>query len=231
MSFNQAYSAPPPPPPRPPNRGSQRAINLPRAVGWLLVANVGIYVVVAAIPWSWEIWTILNLGFVPAKYSVAGAFDWTALAAPLSHQFLHGGVVHLLVNMVMLAAFGSGVERVLGTRRMLFLYFISGIAGGFAHWLFYPVSTVPVVGASGAISGLFGAVLRLMALRGGAGGFLRILPVAVIWIGISVVVGFTGMPGTGEAQIAWAAHIGGFLVGLLFFDLFTIGLRRRRPRE
>lgn len=229
MSFNQAYS-PPPPPPRPPHRGSQKAINLPRAVGWLLAANVAIYVIVAAIPIGWEFRTIMNLGFIPAKYTLPGAFDWTALVAPLTHQFLHGGVVHLLINMVMLAAFGSGVERLLGTRRMVILYFISGIAGGFAHWLIYPVSTVPVIGASGAISGLFGAVLRLMALQGGAGGFLRILPVAIIWIGISLAVGFTGMPGTGEAQVAWAAHIGGFLVGLLAFDLFTIGLRRRGPR-
>jgi membrane associated rhomboid family serine protease len=181
-------------------------------------------------PWRYEAWVVTHLGFVPARYSITGALDWAAFAGPLSHQFLHGGVVHLLINMVMLAAFGSGVARTIGAGRMLFLYFLCGVAGAFTHWFFYPESTIPVIGASGAISGLFGAVLRLIAAhRRIDGGFRRVLPVAIIWVGIAVLTGFTGMPGTGGAQVAWAAHIGGFVPALLFFDLFAAG-SRHRPR-
>lgn len=218
-----------PPPPTPPS--SQPAINLPWVVTLLIAANVGVFLLQVAMPWRWEGWVLMHLGFVPARYSIPGAFDWAAVAGPLTHQFLHGGWLHLLVNMIMLAAFGSGIARILGGPRLLAIYFTSGFAGAFAHWYAYPDSMVPVVGASGAISGLFGAILRMMARHPHAGGgFIRILPVVAIWIGIAVMTGFTGLPGTGGAQVAWAAHIGGFALGFIALDIFTIG-RRRRPVE
>jgi membrane associated rhomboid family serine protease len=191
--------------------------------------NVAIYLLQTTMPPVWNAWVVVHFGFIPARWSSLAALDWSGVVSPLTHQFLHGGAAHLLINMVMLAAFGSGVERLLGGRRMLILYAAAGIAGAALHFLFYPTGTAPVVGASGAISGLFGAVLRLMAKNPQvSGGGLRILPVVVIWIAISVITGFMGMPGTGEAQVAWAAHLGGFLFILLFFDLFTLGAWPRR---
>jgi membrane associated rhomboid family serine protease len=189
---------------------------------------VAVYVLQAAVPWRIEGWIVTHLGFVPARYSVAGALDWAAFLGPVTHQFLHGGVVHLLINMVMLAAFGSGVARTIGGTRMIVLYLLCGVAGAFTHGFVYPESSIPVIGASGAISGLFGAVLRLIAQhRRVDGGLSRVLPVAIIWVGIAVMTGFTGMPGAEGAQVAWAAHIGGFIPALLLFDLFALGSRRR----
>jgi membrane associated rhomboid family serine protease len=210
-------------------------VNLPRTVAILIAANVAIYLLGVLLPYRWEGWLLYSFGFVPQSWSAPGGLGWQALVSPLSHQFLHAGPLHLIVNMIMLAAFGSGVERVLGGRRLLALYLVSGLAGAACHWAFYPVSGTPVVGASGAISGLFGGVLRLMAKQAsGAGGAARIWPVAAIWIGIAVMTGFTGTPGAGEAQVAWAAHVGGFVLGFLALDLFALGAplpgqRRRRP--
>ncbi|WP_051432093.1 rhomboid family intramembrane serine protease [Rhodovibrio salinarum] len=221
------------PPPPPPRRPGKSAINLPRVVSWLIGINVAVYLVTAVIPVRWTNALFFNLGFIPARWTVLDWPGWQGLVSPFTHQFLHAGPVHLIVNMVMLAAFGAGVAKILGGRRLLAIYLVSGLAGAALHCAVYPETTIPVVGASGAISGLFGAVLRLMARQAQVmGQRTRILPVALIWIAIAVMTGFTGVPGaSGGAQVAWAAHVGGFLVGLLAFDLFTIGLRPRRPRH
>lgn len=216
-------------PPPPPRRPRKPAVNLPPVVRALIVVNVAVYAIGAVMPWRWTAEVLFSLGFIPARYDLPGALGWQALVSPITHQFLHGGTLHILVNMIMLAAFGTGVERAIGGRRMLALYLLSGIAGAALHYAFYPGTTVPVVGASGAISGLFGAVLRLMAKHSRAtGGAGRILPVAAIWIAIAVITGFTGTPGTGgDVQVAWAAHVGGFLLGFAAFDLFALGVQLR----
>ncbi|WP_200340919.1 rhomboid family intramembrane serine protease [Rhodovibrio sodomensis] len=228
MSIRPNDRKPPPPPPR---RPGKPAVNLPPAVGWLIGINVAVYLVTAVIPVDWTNALFFNLGFVPARWTVLDQPGWQGLISPFTHQFLHAGPVHLIVNMVMLAAFGAGVAKLLGGRRLVAIYLVSGLAGAGLHYAFYPATTIPVVGASGAISGLFGAVLRLMAKQAQViGRRTRILPIALIWVGIAAITGFTGVPGaSGGAQVAWAAHVGGFLAGLLTFDLFTIGLRPRRP--
>jgi membrane associated rhomboid family serine protease len=222
-----------PPPPPPPQAQRKPAVDLPRTVAVLIGINVAIYLIGAVLPYRWEGWLLYNFGFVPESWAVPEGLPWQALVGPISHQFLHAGALHLIVNMIMLAAFGSGVERVLGGRRLLALYLVAGVAGAACHWAFYPLSGTPVVGASGAISGLFGGVLRLMAKQAaGTGKAVGIWPVAAIWIGIAVLTGFTGTPGAGEAQVAWAAHVGGFLLGFLAIDLFAIGApRARSPRR
>lgn len=224
------------PPPPPPHRQRKPVVNLPRMVGILIAINVAIYLLSAVVPWRWTAEVLFNLGFIPKRYALPGGLGWQAFAGPITHQFLHAGALHLLVNMIMLAAFGSGVERYLGGARLLALYLVSGVAGAALHYAFYPEATVPVVGASGAISGLFGAVLRLMAQHArAAGGATRILPIAAIWLAVAVLTGFTGVPGAGDVQVAWAAHVGGFLLGFLAYDLFAIGApppsgrRRKRP--
>ncbi|WP_143006148.1 rhomboid family intramembrane serine protease [Limimonas halophila] len=206
-------------------------MNLPRAVGYLIAINAAVFALQNVVPWRWANWIVTHLGFVPMRYA-GGPAEWDlwAYVGPITHQFLHGGVVHILVNMVMLAAFGSGVARTLGSRRMLVMYLISGLAGALAHWFVYPMDSAPVVGASGAISGLFGMVLRLLARHPHGGGLSRIWPVALIWVGIAVFTGIGGMPGAGDARVAWAAHLGGFAVGFLAFDLALIGFKPWRVK-
>ena len=213
--------------PPPAGTGRQPMFNLPPMVAALIGACAAIYVVMQLVPVESEAWILIHLGFSPVYYR-SGWFGWESLVGPLSHQFLHGGAFHLIINMVMLAAFGAGAERVLGPRRTLGLFLVCGVVGAFAHLAIYPSLAAPVVGASGAISGLFGAVLRLMASRPRSRGGIRLLPVALIWIGFAVLVGFAGAPGAKGVQIAWAAHVGGFMAGLALLPLFAA--RQSGPR-
>ncbi|MEQ8344490.1 MAG: rhomboid family intramembrane serine protease [Sneathiellaceae bacterium] len=202
--------------------GGQPLLNLPPMVTALLVITVGIYIVQMLLPHGMEQELIFRFGFIPLRFGTA-LEDPLTLVTPVSYMFLHGGFFHLVINMVFLASFGSGVERLMGGGNLVLFYIVSGVAGAFAQYVLDPTSFVPMVGASGAISGLFGAVI-LMMNRVGGGNRQQVLILVVVWIGISVVFGMTGVPGVAE-QIAWAAHVGGFLAGLA---LFAILFRRRR---
>lgn len=156
-----------------------------------------------------------NFSFIPGRYTGALPFTAWALAAPVSYAFLHGGWTHLILNSVMMAALGTGVERWLGGRLMLALFLFCGIAGALCQFALAPQSTVPVVGASAGISGLFaGALLMMQRLGQTRRGARGLLPFILIWIAISAVFGVTGAPD--GSSVAWAAHIGGFLAGFLF---------------
>ena len=203
-----------------PGRGAgERAINLPPAVMWLIGINVAIQLLRTLLGDDADVGLIQQFGLVPAVYT-NGSHDLVSqVAAPFTYQFLHGGWMHLVINMVSLAAFGAPVERLLGVRRFILFYLSAGIVAGFVQVALFPDSTDPVIGASGAISGVFGAVLMLMRY---VGSLPSLLPVAGIWIALNVFFGlFGGMPGSGGEQIAWAAHIGGFVYGLLVIRFFA----------
>jgi membrane associated rhomboid family serine protease len=203
-----------------PGRGTgERAINLPPAVMWLIGINVAVHLLRLLLPEDVDNGLILNFGLVPAAYTGGSNDLLSQVAAPVTYQFLHGGWMHLVINMVTLAAFGAPVERLLGVRRFILFYLSAGIVAAVVQVALFPDSTDPVIGASGAISGVFGAVLMLMLY---VGSLPSLYPVAGIWIALNVFFGvFGGMPGAGGEQIAWAAHIGGFVYGLLAIRFFA----------
>lgn len=212
-----------------PGRGSahERAINLPPALMWLIGINVAVHLLRELLGDSTDQSLILAFGLVPAAYTTGSGDFLSLLLAPITYQFLHGGWVHLGVNMFTLAAFGAPLERMMGVRRFVLFYLSAGVVAAFIHVLFFPASPDPVIGASGAISGVFGGVL--MALRQG-GQLTSLLPVAAIWIGLNVFFGlFGGGPGSGGEPVAWTAHIGGFVYGLLVLRLFLPPAARRPP--
>ena len=193
----------------------QPILNIPPATKALLIANVAVHFLRLLLPGELDDDVIATFAFIPARYTAPGEFGWPALIDPISYQFLHGGLAHLAINMLALLAFGAGVERRIGGARMFAFAMICGVASVLAHLAVYPASLDPVIGASGAISGLFGAVLRFR-LRGGARG---LLPLVALWIVMDAVTGVSGMGGDG-VSIAWIAHIGGFVAGLLLFGPF-----------
>ena len=214
-----------------PGRGSyERAINLPPALLWLIIVNVVVHLVRQTLSETADQSLVLSLGLVPASYTgEPGGAWWSLILAPFTYQFIHGGWVHLGVNMLTLAAFGAPVERLLGVRRFVFFYLSAGVVAGFIHVLFFPNSADPVVGASGAISGVFGAVL--MAMRQ-AGRLSSLLPVAGIWIALNAFFGyFGGTPGSGGEPVAWTAHIGGFVYGLVALRFFVPKASSLPPTE
>jgi membrane associated rhomboid family serine protease len=151
-------------------------------------------------------------GYTPTRYGEG--LSWPALVDPVTYQFLHGGFAHLGANMLGLVAFGAGVEQRLGRWRLLAFYLLCGIIGAFTQFALDPGSDEVVVGASAAISGLFGAILRFRAFRR---GFWMMV---AIWFVANAVTGMVGVGSEGE-PVAWVAHIGGFVAGLALFPLFV----------
>lgn len=202
--------------------GSEPAINLPPFTLALIAVNVAVFAAVRLLPGDAGWLAIDSFGFIPQRYSGGMPAGAAAIYTPITYQFLHGDWVHLAVNMVSLAAFGAGVERRVGGGTMLSVYLLCGMLAAAAHFAIYPASPDPVIGASGSISGLMGGVLRLMReagrpRSGAAGGMIGF---AVVWALSTIVLGVTGLPGDGGAQIAWVAHLGGFVAGLLLFRFF-----------
>lgn len=173
-----------------------------------------------------------HAALIPAR--VSGAFpsrlgDVPASLTLLTSLFLHAGWVHLIVNLTFLLWVGRHVEIAVGRWWFILLYALSGVAGGLLQVVVGPLSTEPVVGASGAISGVFGAYAILFSQsRAGARRILGItvsaeaataLWYAATWIILQLLtaVAFN----TGEGGIAIWSHIGGFVVGLIFAQPFV----------
>jgi membrane associated rhomboid family serine protease len=154
--------------------------------------------------------------------------DKNVWLAGLVSMFLHAGIFHLLSNMWFLWIFGNNVEEAYGTVPFLALYVAAGIAATTAFVLANPDSTIPLVGASGAIAGVLGAYLVLFPTHRVLTWFLFLfVPVpAVIFLGIWLLSQF-GLPSEG---VAWEAHVGGFVAGMLITLPFR-GILLRRISE
>ncbi len=178
-----------------------------------------------------------QFGFVPSHVSafLAGAHGIdaaTALVPFFTSMFLHGSWLHLIANMWALWIFGDNIEDHLGHARYLLLYLLSGMAASLLHWLFNAESNIPSVGASGAIAGVMGAYFLLFP----AARVLTLVPfffVYFLWLPAWLVLGYwfvvqflggaaTAITFTKESGggIAFWAHVGGFIAGVLMIKLF-----------
>lgn len=163
---------------------------------------------------------VLHYGFTPGFYTGALPWSWSALIAPFTTLIMHGGWTHLIFNSIMMLAMGVFFERQFGARRTAIFFLLSGMAGNLAFFILSPAITAPVIGASGAISGLFGATFLMMQSSGMAGlEAQRRGPLPFILIWLCIIVGF----GMISADTAWQSHLGGFLGGIGFFHLFRTG--------
>ena len=150
-------------------------------------------------------------------------------ASLVTSMFLHGGWMHLIGNMLYLWIFGNNVEDAMGHGRFVAFYLLSGVLAAYAHIVTDPSSTIPMVGASGAISGILGAyillfphaqVLVLIPL----GMFTRMMHVPAwivlgLWFGMQVLSGGMSL-GREGGGVAFFAHIGGFVVGMVLIVFF-----------
>ena len=168
-----------------------------------------------------------------------GGLTWATVVTSL---FLHGSWVHLLANMWFLWLFGNNVEDSMGRTRFLLFYLLTGVAATGAHIAAEPGSMLPLVGASGAISGVMGAYLVLyprIQIRTLfiVFVFLRIVPVAawfvlLLWFGLQLLSGY--LAPVGQGGVAFWAHAGGFVAGVVLVKLFEdrgrVAEKRRDPR-
>lgn len=172
-------------------------------------------------------------GLIPAD--AINAFYTGAALTPLLVNFItaifvHGGWFHVLGNMLFLWVFGDNVEDRLGHGKYLLFYLAAGVAGGVAHIMINPASTVPVIGASGAVAGVLGAYIiafprsRILALVPIIIIFTLVEIPAVVFIALWFVLQlFNGVASLGGSAtpVAWWAHIGGFLIGVLLIKMLA----------
>lgn len=190
---------------------------------------------------------LLQFAFWPVRYdpAIAVGFDWPGGFASeiwsfVSYAFLHGGTAHITFNVLWMAVFGSAVARRFGTSRFLILSALCAAAGAGAHLATNWGQSIPVIGASAAVSGQMAAAIRFIFELGGPMGAFRqnsirayrvparplvetlanprALWFVVVWFGINLLFGLWSTPLAGEgSSIAWQAHVGGFVAGLALF--------------
>jgi membrane associated rhomboid family serine protease len=173
-------------------------------------------------------------GFIPARVSFPALLDNAGLPfpavpaflTPLSATFLHEGWLHIGFNMVMLLFCGRAVEQVLGQRLLVVLYVIGAYAAAAGQWALLPQSTVPMIGASGAISALMGAYAllysnqKVTSIGPVSANVVRMLWLGATWVGLQCMIAVAGGMGGSLneidlSRVAIGAHIGGFVAGML----------------
>jgi membrane associated rhomboid family serine protease len=181
--------------------------------------------------------SVFALGVIPSvllgQFTLPPELDWVPpWMTVITSMFLHGGLGHLLGNLLFLWVFGNNVEDAMGHGRFLAFYLLCGVAAVFAQVLPHPASTVPMVGASGAISGVLGAYMLLyprarvlLALPPPfifiTIGWFRAIWVLAGWFVLQLLMGSGSRPAEGEAGgIAFGAHVGGFVAGMMLIPVF-----------
>jgi membrane associated rhomboid family serine protease len=153
----------------------------------------------------------------------------------LSSMFMHGGFMHLFGNMLFLWVFGDNLEDRIGHVRYAIFYLLCGFAAALGQIVMDKDSIIPMLGASGAISGVLGGYLLLFPHRRVKAiifNFFTEVPAFValgIWIAYQLILGYMTPAGTGG--VAYAAHIGGFLAGVILIKIFALGTGNRAPMQ
>ena len=173
---------------------------------------------------------IYQMGMVPASIIQAHIPGTGGYFTVLTSMFLHGGWMHIIGNMLYLWIFGNNIEDSMGHLRFIIFYLFAGLAAAAAHLALNAASTIPTIGASGAVSGVLGAYLvlfphaRIQTLIT-LGFFIRIvyLPAWVLlifWIGLQLLNQAVAPLDSVGGGVAYAAHIGGFVAGIALIFLF-----------
>lgn len=238
----------------------ERAINAPFVVLALITSFIAVHIGRSMLSFRSGLEFLILFAFIPARYdasflegaTVPGGM-WAEIWTFFTYTFLHGDWVHLTVNSIWMLAFGSAVAWRFGSLRFLVFSLLCSVGGAAVHLAMHFGQPVPVVGASAAISGLMAAAIRFVFQPGAPLGLFRLggpmafripaLPLTaclrdgrvigflVVWLITNIIfgLGIVSMSGAGQA-VAWEAHIGGFVTGLLLFPLFD-PIRPARARD
>ena len=214
-----------------PIRDTIRARSFPLANTIIIAVNVLVFLFQASLSERGFILFIQGFGLTPARFSPFFPFQWVTV---LTSMFMHGGWFHLISNMWTLYIFGDNVEDRMGSLRYAGFYLLSGAAAALTHIFFSTGSNVPTLGASGAVAGVLGAYFLLFP----SSQVVTFIPILFIPWFVNIPAFFylgiwffsqvaNGLMVTGESMsgIAWWAHIGGFIVGILLVRIFAV----RRP--
>lgn len=214
-----------------PLRSAQRTYSTPFVTIALIFVNLAVFLYEISLP-------EYQLNRFIRQYAIVPEYFRPSML--ITSMFLHGGWMHVLGNMWFLWIFGKGIEDLLGNFRFLFFYLACGIAAGVIHTVTNYYSPVPTIGASGAIAGVMGAYLvkfprtSIVTLVFIFVFFTTIdIPAAFLLVYWFLIQFFSGFGSVGESQVsrgdvAWFAHVGGFLAGMALVKFMPV--RQRFPR-
>ena len=195
-------------------------------------------IVLCVIIWFWQSGLgyqannqmIISYGLTPAAFlgKMEQAGPLISIFTLFTSMFMHGGFMHLAGNMLYLWIFGDNIEGALGHIRFIIFYLLCGIVAAFAQIFSAPESTIPMIGASGAVSGVLGAYLifyprariRTFVFLGIFITFLRLPAVLLLGVWILGQIISASISNPGSPGVAWFAHIGGFCMGALLIPFF-----------
>ena len=246
--FDPLESSPESLPELPPDPPREPILTLPAALTAyvLLLAVVHLRVL---LPLELENWTIDVFAFIPKRYDSTllaidfpggtGAKIWTFV----TYSLLHANLSHIGFNVLWLLPFGSALARRFGASRFFLFMAVTAAAGALAHLITHEHAVEPMIGASASVSGTMAAAIRFAFVRGSFLSFnrgdaeaaaqvpalslmralrdKRVLGFLAVWFGVNIIFGVGSIAiGADGGSVAWQAHIGGFLAGLLLFSLF-----------
>ena len=208
-------------------------VSVMAVIGVLAAIHAGLFLMGT----DWQVWALFVLSLNPVRFTdptfpkLAGSQYWSLI----TYMLLHADWMHLLFNSLWLLVFGTPVARYLGSARFLLLCLIAGLVGGLSSLALHWGQEIFVIGASGAVSGLLAAAIPIMYGRRVHGGARplslgelvrnpRALMFTAVWLALTLFSGAAGWTGNSflaEGGIAWEAHIGGFIGGLLGFYLLA----------
>lgn len=242
--------------PEDPETAPPSVFQAPAVVPVLIGLLVAIHVILQLAGTDWQIWALYAFAFIPARFGggeampfIPGSQYWSLL----SHAFLHADWTHLMFNSLWLLIFGTVAARYMGSLRFLVLAAASAVAGALATLALHWGESAIMIGASGAVSGLMAASVPIMYGRGMRWGTVlagspeaarplsplellrnrNAVIFTVVWLVITLFSGATGWTGNSflaEGGIAWEAHLGGFLAGLVAFYLLAPQVRAQASR-
>jgi membrane associated rhomboid family serine protease len=222
-----------------PIRDENPSRTFPLVTVLLIAVNAGVFIYQATLGQAGQAW-VYRFGAIPWEITHFAELPglapglqtgWPNAVTLLSSMFLHGGVFHLAGNMLYLWIFGDNIEGLMGHLRFLFFYLICGLIAAMTYVLFQPNSEVPMIGASGAVSGVLGAyLLRFPGARVHMlvifFWFIRVIRVPAVlvlgfWFIIQVFNGIGSVRLQEKGGVAWMAHVGGFAAGMLLIYMFS----------
>ncbi|MCA9735874.1 MAG: rhomboid family intramembrane serine protease [Deferribacteres bacterium] len=208
-----------------PFRDDNPRLEFPFITTILLAANISVHVFRWFMPETDSTNIILAFGAIPDRI-LAGEGIFTLFTS----MYLHGDIVHLIGNMLYLWVFGDNVENIMGPIKFIIFYHLCGLGATMMHVFIEPASHIPMIGASGAISGVLGAYL----LQFPRARVSVVVPVLIflhtmripaffvlgIWFVFQILSGLGALENGARDGIAWFAHIGGFVIGMLLLRFF-----------
>ena len=219
--------------------------NVPNCVVAVLAVLVLVHLGRSALSPDGDLWFVLATAFIPGRYGPLGEAlpggELAKLTSPFTHMLVHGDWIHLALNSAWLLAFGGAIAARTGALRFFAFFVLCGLGGAAAFYVANDGLLQPMVGASGAISGLLGGTLRVLFPAIDNGGFRRLreaprsialMPLGqtltdrriLITSAVLVLINVLTIIGFGAAQnsagIAWEAHLGGYAIGIFTYGLF-----------